>query len=168
LRTLTGSYSRIAALAAIVFCTATSGCLESVDPTPTSEIVTIVPLTASTGGTERETETFFAIEVRIRNKSSRTIYFDRAYARTEKLIDQKWEMARETTAPPFSNVRTIGPSQSLNAAFEVRYRRDEVPASIHLEHIRGLYRLRLRFSYTSNGSDPIPAEESYSRPFVVQ
>jgi hypothetical protein len=36
-----------------------------------------------------------------------------------------------------------------------------------LEHARGLYRVGLRLSYTMNGSDPLPAENYYSRSFVV-
>jgi hypothetical protein len=27
--------------------------------------------------------------------------------------------------------------------------------------------MRLRFSYTGNGTDPLPVEDSYSQPFAV-
>ena len=136
-------------------------------PTPTSAAIKITPTTRSTPGEESEGGSRFAIEFRIRNTGSRTIFLDRLYARVEKLIDQKWEMVKEITPPPFVSVRSIPAGQSITTEYLVQYVRGVPPESPYLEHVRGLYRVRLRFSYLSNGTEPLSPEESYSEPFVV-
>ena len=136
-------------------------------PTPTSSVITITPTTRSIPGLESPAGNRFTLEFRIRNTGSRPIYVDRVYGRTEKLIDQKWEMVMERIPPAFASVRVIPPGQSITFEHLVQYVRGVSPSSPYLEHIRGLYRARLRFSYLANGSEPLPSEESYSAPFVV-
>jgi hypothetical protein len=142
--------------------------MDAVAPTPVSSTVSITPVTRSTRGDANDSGARFIIDLRIRNTGSRTIFLDRLYGRTEKLIDQKWEFATETTTPAFGSVRAIGAGQSFTLTYQMLYVKGRTPPSIHLEHIRGLYRARLRFSFTSSGSDPFPAEESYSQPFAVE
>jgi hypothetical protein len=105
---------------------------------------------------------------RVQNTGSRTIFLDRIYTRAEKLIDQEWELAIETPEAAFASVRTLLPNQSTTFTYRVNYVRGSLPAAPYLEHLRGLYRVRLRFSFTANGSDPLPSEESYSQPFAVE
>lgn len=136
-------------------------------PTPTSAAVTITPTARSIPGLESQAGTRFILEFRIRNTGSRQIYVDRLYGLTEKLIDQKWEPVMERTPPPFASIRIIGAGQSITFEHLVQYVRGVSPSSPYLEHIRGLYRVRLRFSYLPNGTEPLPPEESYSEPFVV-
>jgi hypothetical protein len=147
---------------------AAAGCLDAVAPTPTSTLALITPASASTRGTQTPSTTRFAIDLRVRNTGSRTIFLDRNYGRTEKLVDQKWELAIETTSPPFVSVRTIPPGQALTITYVMLYVRGASPESIYVEHVRGLYRARLRLSYNENGSDPLPVEASYSQPFAVE
>jgi hypothetical protein len=142
--------------------------MDAVAPTPVSSSVSITPVTRSTHGDANDAGARFAIDLRIRNTGSRTIFFDRLYGRTEKLIDQQWEFATESTAPAFGSVRTITPGQSLTFTFQMLYVSGKSPPSTYLEHIRGLYRARLRFSFTSTGSELFPPEESYSQPFAVE
>jgi hypothetical protein len=145
----------------------TSGCLDPMEPAPTSSVVTITPTTRSVRGQESETGSRFGIEFRVRNTGSRTIFLDQFYAHTEKLIDQKWKVVMETTPPVFASARTIPTGQSVTAQYLVQYVGGVSPESPYLEHVRGLYRVRLRLSYRSNGSELVPPEESYSEPFVV-
>jgi hypothetical protein len=154
----------------LAFAAATSAiaCLDAVAPTPTSTSVTITPVNRSTRGSESGAASKFQMDFRVRNTGSRTIFLDRIYTRTEKLVDQEWELATETTGAPFASVRTLLPNQSTTFSYGVNYVRDTSPFAMHLEHIRGLYRVRLRFSFASAGIDPLPPEESYSQPFAVE
>lgn len=158
---------RFALAAALVAGASSSGCLDAIAPTPTSSLVAITPINRWTRGEESESGSRFFIELRIRNAGSRTIFLDRLYGRTEKLIDQKWELAIETTTPPFGTVRSIPPNQSITIGYLVQYVPGVSPDSPYLEHLRGLYRVRLRLSYSSNGTDLLPPEDSYSQPFAV-
>ena len=155
------------ALALALCVTSSVACLDAMAPTSKSAAVTITPTTRSTGGTENKSGSRFAITFRVRNPASRTIFLDRFYARTEKLIDQKWVMVMETIPPTVGFMRTIPSGQSLTNEYLVQYLRGISPASPYLEHVRGLYRVRLRLSYLSNGAELLPPEESYSEPFVV-
>ena len=145
-----------------------TGCLDAVAPTPVSTVVSITPLDRSTRGNESDGGTRFHIEIRIRNIGSRTIFLDRLYARTEKLVDQEWELALETAGPPFGSIRTIPAGQSFTLTYSVSYVRATSPKLVHLEHVRGLYRARFRMAFTSNGTDILAPEDSYSRPFAVE
>ena len=75
--------------------------------------------------------------------------------------------ALEQSAGNFVSVRIINPGRTVTINYVVAYERGSMPPSPLLDHIRGLYRMRLRFSYTSNGTDPLPVEDSYSQPFAV-
>lgn len=158
----------IAITLAFVAAPSAVACLDAVAPTPTSTSVTITPVNRSTRGSEDGGVSEFQMDFRVRNTGSRTIFLDRIYTRTEKLIDQEWELATETTGTPFASVRTLLPNQSTTFSYRVNYVRDTSPFALHLEHIRGLYRVRLRFSFASGGIDPLPPEESYSQPFAVE
>ena len=157
-------------LAPVVFAIVSlaAACLDAVAPTPVSASVTITPVNKFVRGKESVDASGFDMDFRVRNTGSQTIFLDRIYARTEKLIDQDWEVAIETTGAPFTSVRTLVPNQITTFSYRVIYLRASSPALVHLEHIRGLYRARLRLSFTSNGSDILPPEESYSQPFAVQ
>jgi hypothetical protein len=153
---------------ALLLIVATAGCMESMAPTPVSSNVSITPVNPATRGDETQTGSRFAMRMTIRNTGTRTIYLDRLYSRTEKLVDQRWELAIESTLTPFGAVRTIGPGQSFALDFVMLYVRGQSIPSSYLEHPRGLYRVRFRFSFTANGSELLPPEESYSQPFAVE
>jgi hypothetical protein len=101
----------------------------------------------------------------VRNKGTRAVYADSFYRRTEKLVNQKWEMAAETPSGPIGFRTTIGPGQTVPLAYVVTY-----TAASHftlLKHPRGLYRVRIDLSYAAGGQDRLPPEDSYSPPFTV-
>ena len=159
---------RTAAIAAGVFFVLSSvSCMESIEPTPKSAVMSIVPANGYVTGDQTETFTRFLMPLVITNTGSRPVYLDLGYRRAEKLIDQKWELAIEQSAGNFVSVRIINPGRTVTINYVVAYQRGSTPPLPLLDHIRGLYRMRLRFSYTSNGTDPLPVEDSYSQPFAV-
>ena len=159
---------RTAAVAAGVFCIfASVSCLESIEPTPTSAVVSIVPANGSVTGAQTDAFTRFMMPLVITNTGSRPVYLDLGYRRAEKLVDQKWELALEQSAGNFVSVRILNPGRTVTINYVVAYERGSSPPLPLLDHIRGLYRMRLRFSFTSNGTDPLPVEDSYSQPFAV-
>lgn len=145
----------------------TTSCLDPIEPTPTSTLVSIDPLNLSAVGLQSETTSAFHIELRIRNRGSRDIYLDGDYRRLEKLVDQKWKLATERDNFPFSSVQLIRVSQGATISYAMVYTRGKSPETVLLENLRGLYRVRLRLSLTPNGSEPLALDESYSRPFSV-
>lgn len=153
--------------AAIVSCAVSVSCLESVEPTPESTVLSIEPLTPYVRGVETATSSRFQMEFRIRNNSTRPVYLDLAYRRFEKLVDQKWELAAETTAAPFTAVRTIQPGVRISVVFSVVHTRGSSSQFELIQHVRGLYRARLRLAYNPGGTDQLPLEDSYSLPFAV-
>ena len=153
--------------AAGVSCLLSVSCLESVEPTPESSMLSIEPLTPFVRGTEAATFSRFQMEFRIRNTGTRPVYLDPGYRRFEKLVDQKWELATESTNVPFATVRTIAPGVRISIVFIVTHVRGSSSQSDLIEHVRGLYRARLRLAYDPGGSDQLPLEDSYSRPFAV-
>ena len=159
---------RAAAFVAAVFCILSSmSCMEAIEPTPESTLLSIDPADGSVRGTQSDSMTRFLMPLVIRNKGSRAIYLDLGYRRTEKLIDQKWELAAETANGNFASIRLLNPGRTVTIDLVVVFRRGSPPAAPLLEHIRGLYRARLRFSYTGNGTDLLPVDDSYSQPFAV-
>ena len=156
---------RIAAVIAISV--ASVSCLESVEPTPVSTVLSIDPATTFVRGVEAATFSRIQVEFRIRNNTTRPVYLDLAYRRFEKLVDQKWELAVESTGNPFAAVRTIQPGVRISVVFSVVHNRGSVSESDLMEHVRGLYRTRLRLAYDTGGNDQIPVEDSYSTPFAV-
>ena len=144
------------------------GCLEAVEPTPTSTLVSIAPVNRSTRGEQSESGMQFRIDLRITNKTQRVIFLDRPYGWTEKLVDQDWKFVVESTAAPFASIRSIQPGSGITVTYLMQYIRGRSPESLYLDRVRGLYRARLRFSYTANGTELLPPEESYSQPFAVE
>ena len=161
-------YRQIVLVCALLSAVTVTGCLDAVAPTPTSAVVSITPVNRSTRGDENELGSRFNIDIRIRNLGSRTIFLDRLYARTEKLIDQEWELALEPDRPVFGSIRTIQPGQSFTLTYSVFYVRATMPRSVHLEHVRGLYRARFRLSFTASDAELLAPEDSYSQPFAVE
>ena len=161
------SRRRLRVASAIVSCMLSVSCLESVEPTPASSILSIEPLTPFVRGLEAATFSRFQMEFRVRNDGTRPVYLDLGYRRFEKLVDQRWELATESTNAPFATVRTIAPGVRISILFVVTHVRGSQSQSDLIEHVRGLYRARLRLAYDPGGSDQIPLEDSYSRPFAV-
>ena len=154
-------------IVAVMSLMTTTSCLEPVEPTPTSTLLSIDPLNLYTRGSQTETNSTFHMELRIRNKGTRDIYLDGDYRRLEKLVDQKWKLATERDNFPFASVRVIRPSQSASVSYVMVYVRGTSPETVLLENLRGLYRVGLRFSLTPNGSELFALDESYSVPFSV-
>jgi hypothetical protein len=145
----------------------TTSCMEPVEPTPTSTLLSIDPLNLYTSASQTETTSTFHMELRIRNRGARDIYLDGDYRRLEKLVDQKWKLATERDNFPFASVRVIRASQSASVSYVMVYVRGTSPETVLLENVRGLYRVGFRLSLTPNGSEPFPLDESYSVPFSV-
>jgi hypothetical protein len=163
---LTDSCRRLWIVAVMSLVTTTS-CMEPVEPTPTSTLLSIDPLNLYTTGSQTESNSTFHMELRIRNKGSRDIYLDGDYRRLEKLVDQRWKLATERDNFPFASVRVIRASQSVSIPYSMVYLRGSSPGTVLLENLRGLYRVGLRLSLTPNGSELFPLETSYSIPFSV-
>lgn len=155
-------------MVALVMSATLTACLEPAAPTPASTLVSVSPARSWVRANETTTHLRFVIDLEIRNTGSTRIYLDRAYARTEKLIDQKWKVVLETAPAPFTIVRTIEPGQLTVVSYVVDYVRGVSPESVYLARARGLYRAGLRFAFAADGTNPLPAEESYSKPFVVE
>jgi hypothetical protein len=144
------------------------GCLDAVEPTPTSSLVSITPVNRSTRGDENQSGVQFRIDIRIINRGSRPIFVDRLYGWTEKLVDQKWKLVVESTNAPFVSIRSIQPGGGITITYLMQYVRGYSPESLYLDRVRGLYRARLRLSYSASGTELLPPEESYSQPFAVE
>lgn len=155
----------IKAIAMIATLMATLGCLDSMEPAPASAQVSIFPLKEAALAVPSRTGYTFSMTLIVTNTGSRTIYVDQIYRRTEKLVDQKWELAVESPTAPVGLTRVIGPLQTQSMPYVVTY----VPGTDFplLEHMRGLYRVGLRMAYATDGSEPITGDAPYSRPFAV-
>jgi len=165
LRSMTSSWRVTASAVAAVFAV---GCLDAVEPTPTSSLVSIAPVRGSTRGDQSESGVQFRIDIRIINRGSRIIFLDRTYGWTEKLVDQRWKFVVESSTAPFASIRTIQPGGGITITYVMQYIRGQSPESQYLDRVRGLYRARLRLSYTASGTELLPPEESYSQPFAVE
>lgn len=139
--------------------------MDAVEPTPVSAAVRITALDESTVASETQVASRFETTLLIRNTSGRTLYLDMSYRRTEKLIDQTWLVAVESGSAKFASTRSVGPGQTINI-IHAASSLDSPPVSL-LQHVRGLYRVRLRLAFDRSGVEELPAEESYSQPFVV-
>ena len=145
-----------------------AACLDTVEPTPRSSIVTIESAWASTMRNENESAVSFNIPIQIRNLTTRQLFLDANNRTLEKLVDQKWVVA---IAPQgnFTLSRTINPSQQITFNYSyVYFRNSASPPPPILENVRGVYRIRFNLSYTNTGTDLLPAADSYSQPFVVE
>ena len=156
---------RVAAIA--ITAVAAASCLEPAAPTPVSTLVSIDPLNAFTRGQQTELVSTFHMEFRVLNIGSRNLFLDTDYMRTEKLVNQNWELAAERAASAFFASRMLRPGQSTVVSISVVYTRGTSPESLLLSHLRGLYRARFRLSFTSNGTELLAPEDSYSAPFSV-
>jgi len=147
---------------------AVTSCLEPLEPTPDSSPVIITPQSTAVPATILGSGWTFTLPLRITNTGSRTVFVDLSYRLTEKLIDQKWEIA--TLSRSFGQWRAIPPSQTQSLGYAVTYAHGtSAPptSSAILEHARGLYRVGLHLSYTSDENSLLPGENYYSRSFVV-
>ena len=155
------------AAVALASCLALISCLEPLQPTPVSTVISIQPASPFTRGFDSETISRFEIAIRLQNLGSRTIYVDASYQLIEKLIDQKWTLARESPPSPFVAFRAIPQGQRVTVSYVVLYNRATSPDNQLLEHIRGLYRMGVRLAYNANGTDPLSSGDSWSQPFAV-
>ena len=137
-------------------------CLDPIEPTPESWPLWITPAVQAV--TIQEVKNLYTISVslRVRNNGERTVYVDLRYRETDKLKDQKWEVAAESA--PSDLFRAIEPGQTQQILYVLSYPPGRYPL---LENVRGLYRVGLRAFYQSNGTSPIPAQPAYSSPFVL-
>jgi hypothetical protein len=164
LRKKTGSRSPLTTVAFVAGLAGILGCLDQIEPTTIDAPISIATVAASTSVQQTQTGFAFSTGVRVRNFGVRTIYVDQVYRRTEKLVDQQWQLVSET-ASPFPGNRAVGPSQVTLLNYTVAFRKDgQIPL---LAHPRGLYRVGLRIFYGANGTEPLSAEPLYSDPFVV-
>ena len=153
--------------AALACCVALVSCLQPLESTPESSLVSITPVSPFIRGLDSDYISRFEITFHVQNPGARTLYVDATHRRIEKLVDQKWEVAMESAPAPFVAFRSIPPNQRVSVSFIVRYDRRTDPDWVLLQRIRGLYRARLRLAFTPDGSDAVPPEDSYSQPFAV-
>lgn len=157
---MTGKRRTLAAIGSLV---ALAGCLEPVEPTPNSAPLSITPIVEATSVFKDGDSFAFSLPLTVKNVGTRTVYVDLFYRRTEKLVDQKWEVAAEST--PTNLLRSFAPNESRRIEFIVVYKLDAgYPL---LEQARGVYRVGLRAFYAANATDPISATPSYSKSFVL-
>ena len=142
---------------------ALSACLEPIEPTPDSSPLSITPAVEAVSVEKVEQNVYsFSLSLRVRNTGTRNVYVDLFYRETDKLIDQKWEVAAES---PGSNLfRLVGPGQTQQILHVVTYPPGRYPL---FDNVRGLYRVGLRAFYGPTGTDPIQAQPAYSTPFVL-
>ena len=161
--------SRLRVLAVALCAVSAVSCLEPAEPTPVSTLVSIDPLDSYARGHQTDAASSFHMEFRVQNTGSRNVFIDTGYTRTEKLVNQKWELAAERvpSGNPFSSSRMLRPNQSTVLSVDVNDFPGTSPASTLLRNLRGLYRTRFRMSFTPNGTELLAPEDSYSAPFSV-
>ena len=143
-------------------------CLEPVEPTPTSNEVTILAAFGTTNGFESDQVTSFATQLDFVNKSSRPIYVDGTRIFFEKLVDQKWRYAAVDDRRTVNQVFLMEPlaTRSLQASvLSVKGSTTEVPI---LDHIRGVYRAHVRVAFDLGFTQMLDSASTYSQPFTVQ
>ena len=141
-----------------------SACLDTLEPTPTSAAVAITTISAD--GRELDRRRLVGAGFVIENTGTRRIFIDRNYFRLEKLVNQRWELAAEQDGPFTTTLAGLGPGRT--AFTSKNFVHDPAGTEFPLiEHVRGLYRMRFRISFKGDGTELLPAEESYSRPFSV-
>jgi len=158
---MTGKRRVISVVVSVVF--TTLGCLDPIEPTPDSAPLSIAPGVAAVPVQSVGGSFSFAVSLQIINRGTRPVYVDAFYRRTEKLVDQKWKLAAEST--PTDLFRAIAPNETLRLVYSVAYK----SGTDHplFDPVRGLYRVGLRAFYEPNGSSPTSAQPSYSSPFVL-
>ena len=140
-------------------------CLDTLEPTATSAAVTITTLSAD--GRELDQRRLVGAGFSIENTGTRRIYIDRNYFRLEKLVNQRWQLAAEQTGPFSPGLTGLAPGRSTFTSKNFIHDPAAVIQFPMIEHIRGLYRMGFRISFTVDGKELLPAEETYSRPFAV-
>jgi len=157
---LTGS--RRTKLLAAAFAFVPVACLDSIEPTPDSSPLSITPAVGAVPVEKTPNLTTISLSLRVKNDSDRTVYVDLLYRKTDKLIDQKWEVAAESA--PSTIFRSIAPGQTQQILYVLSYPPGRYPL---LEKVRGVYRVGLRAFYDLNITEPLPAQPAYSTSFVI-
>ena len=142
-----------------------SACLDTLEPTPTSTAVAITTLSAD--GRELDQRRLVGAGFSLENTGTRRIFIDRNYFRLEKLVNQRWKLAAEQDGPFNPALTGLAPGRTTFTSKNFVHDPAAVTQFPLIEHVRGLYRMRFRISFTSNGTELLPAEESYSQPFSV-
>ena len=140
-------------------------CLDTIEPTPISADVAIT--TVSADGRELDQRRLVGAGFSIENTGTRRIYIDRNYFRLEKLVNQRWQLAAEQDGPFSTGLVGLAPGRTVFTSKNFIHDPAAVIQFPLIEHVRGLYRMRFRFSFTADGSELLPADESYSQPFGV-
>jgi hypothetical protein len=146
--------------AAIVF--APLACLDSIEPTPDSSPLSITPAVGAVPVKKLPNLSTITLSLRVQNRSDRVVYVDLLYRKTDKLIDQKWEVVAES--PPSTIFRSIEPGQTQQILYVLSYEPGRYPL---LEKVRGVYRIGLRGFYDLNITEPLPSQPAYSTSFVI-
>lgn len=148
---------------AIWLVVATTGCLETIEPTPNPAPLTITPLVEATTVVKQGDGFAYSLPLVVKNVGTRPVYVDVFYRRTEKLVNQKWQVAAESAPTIF--LRQFAPNESRRIEYVVWYK----PGAGNrlLEQVRGLYRVGLRAFYAADQTDPVSSTPSYSKSFVL-
>ena len=142
-----------------------AACLDSIEPTPISPAVSIT--TVSADGRELDQRRLVGAGFSIENTGTRRIYIDRNYFRLEKLVNQRWQLAAEQIGPFSPGLAGLAPGRTVFTSKNFIHDPAAVTQFPLIEHVRGLYRMGFRISFTPDGNDLLPGEESYSQPFGV-
>jgi hypothetical protein len=143
-------------------------CLEPVQPTPVSDVVTIGAVDPTVFGTEKSGSSFFLIDIRISNKSARRIFVDDTERFVEKLVDQKWVYAYGPTTGQFRPAASVGAQRGLVFSQRIANVKGSEPFYPLLVHVRGLYRIHFRLAYDQLGIELVDSASTYSQPFTVE
>ncbi|HKY97791.1 MAG TPA: hypothetical protein VJL35_08030 [Gemmatimonadaceae bacterium] len=142
-----------------------SACLDTIEPTATSPAVAIT--TVSADGRELDQRRLVGAGFAIENTGTRRIYIDRNYFRLEKLVNQRWELAAQDIGPFSPGLAGLAPGRTTFTSKNFIHDPAGVTPLPMIEHVRGLYRMGFRISFAPDGTDLLPADESYSQPFGV-
>ena len=141
-----------------------ASCLDPIEPTAVSPIVTISPVSAS--AVTLPQTTVINATFTIVNSGTTTIRLDANYRRLEKLVDQRWKLANEQGSAPVAPV-TLQPGRTIAATYGVGYDPESNVTNPLLVQPRGVYRMRFRIFLSLSVSDTLAADQSYSQPFSV-
>ena len=154
--------SRRAKLLAVVMAFAPAACLDSIEPTPDSSPLSITPAVGAVPVQKLPNLSTITLSLRVRNDGDRTVFVDLLYRKTDKLIDQKWEVAAESAGSFIT--RSVAPGQTQQILYVLSYPPGRYPL---LERARGVYRVGLKAFYDEGMTEPIPAQPAYSSSFVI-
>ena len=144
---------------------ACTGCLDSMEPTRISSVISIDPLNATAA--ELPATNILHANFRVSNRGAQRLFVDNGYRRLEKLVRQQWRLVDEREGTLVAPIVPVEPNRFAAVAYSIGYDIGSIARQPLLQNLRGVYRVRYRIFLSAELSDTLPADESYSQPFAI-